>query len=87
MNDLARGLLDLIRPDLERLVDERVEQGLRRFVPPDPEPWMSTERAARYLGMSVPALRARAQRGTIPAHKDETRWVFNREELDRALRR
>ena len=69
------------------MVERLVEEHLRQFVPPQPEPWMTTEQAATYLQLSVPALRARAQRGTIPAVKDESRWIFRRDELDRHLGR
>jgi excisionase family DNA binding protein len=87
MNDLTDALLDLIRPELEELVEAKVGEQLRLFVPPPPEPWMTTAQAARYLGLTEVGLRARAQRGTVPAHKDEGRWLFNRQELDAALMR
>lgn len=86
MSGLADEILDLVRPQLEEIVDALVEERLERFIPPQPEPWMTTEQAAAYLAMSVPALRARAQRGTIPAVKDEFRWIFNRADLDQHLR-
>ena len=86
-SDLARGLLDLVRGELEELVEARVSEQLRLFVPPPPEPWMTTAQAASYLGLTEVGLRARAQRGTVPAHKDEGRWLFNRQELDAAILR
>lgn len=67
-------------------MDALIEERLAQFEPPPPEPWMDAKQAAAYLSMSVPALRARAHRGTIPAVKDESRWIFNRADLDHFLR-
>ena len=48
-------------------------------------PWLDSTEAAEYLRMSEAAVRQRAQRGTLPSHKDEGRWLFHRDELDSAL--
>lgn len=46
---------------------------------------MTTDQAARYLQTSEQALRKRAQRAGVPAHRDDTgRWLFNRDEIDHA---
>ena len=82
VSDLATALLDLVRPQLEDMVEAAVEERLAVKV----SPWMTTEEAAGYLRTTEAAVRQRAQRGTIPAHKDDAgRWLFHREELDRAL--
>jgi excisionase family DNA binding protein len=83
---LADEILDLVRPQLVEIVDALVEERLARFEPPPPEPWMTAKEAAVYLSTSVTAIRQKAQRGTVPAHKDEGRWLFHREELDEYIR-
>lgn len=83
---LDEALLDLIRPQLQEMVDERVHEQLRLFEPPPPEPWMTTDQAAKYLQLSEQALRKRARRPGFPAHQDDTgRWLFRREEIDEWL--
>ena len=82
MSDLSQSLLDLIRPELEVMVEVEVER--RRVL--EVRPWMTTAETAEYLRLSEAAVRQRAQRGTIPSHKDDAgRWLFHREELDHAL--
>jgi excisionase family DNA binding protein len=49
------------------------------------DPWMTTLAAASYLQLSPEAVRARARRGTIPAHRDGQRLLFHRDELDSYL--
>jgi excisionase family DNA binding protein len=91
MNDTLTGLiLDALRPEIERLVDERVDERVRAAVAQwerrMADPWMTTERAAAYLSLTPDALRARVRRGTIPAHRDGDRWLFHRDELDAHVR-
>lgn len=87
MTDLAENLLDLIRPQLEEVVRAEVDERLLAFVPPPPDPWMTTTQAADYLQLNEEALRKRARRGTVPAHRDDAgRWLFRRDELDASLR-
>jgi excisionase family DNA binding protein len=84
---LAAAILDLVRPQLEKIVKAEVEERLLSFVPPQPDPWMTTTQAAEYLQLDEEALRKRARRGTIPAHRDDAgRWLFKMEELDASLR-
>lgn len=42
--------------------------------------------AARILGCSVEALRKRAQRRQVPAHKPIKDWLFDKEELREYIR-
>ena len=60
-----------------------IERKLAVVAVPQPDPWMTTIEAARYLRLSPEALRARVRRGTIPAHRDGQRLLFHRDELDR----
>jgi excisionase family DNA binding protein len=85
VTELADNLIELVRPALEQIVDARVEEQLRLFVPPQPDVWMNTEEAAQYLRLDPEALAKRARRGTVPAHKDGRRWLFRRDELDAML--
>src|SRR5262245_31661165 len=75
---LVAALADLLAPDLERLVRELVEHELAAVAVPEPDPWMTTSEAAHYLRLSPEALRARVRRGTVPAHRDDHRWLFHR---------
>jgi excisionase family DNA binding protein len=84
---LAVALFDLLRPELERLVDQRVAEKLACFTPPQPDPWMTAAEGARYLNLSPEAVRARCRRGTLPGHHDGTRWLLDRRELDAHLTR
>ena len=84
---LVGALLDLLRPEIERLVDQRVQQKLVTVTIAHRDPWLTTLEAAQYLRLSPEALRARARRGTIPAHRDGQRLLFHREELDQCLGR
>jgi excisionase family DNA binding protein len=86
VNDpLVALVTDALRPEIERLVDERIERALAAVNVTQPDPWMTTIEAARYLRLSPEALRARVRRGTIPAHRDGDRWLFHCDELDEYL--
>lgn len=84
-NTLAAALLELLRPELERLVDQRVEERLASFTPPQPDPWLDVREASDYLHLTPEALRARIRRGSIPAHWDGSRWLLDRRELEQHL--
>jgi excisionase family DNA binding protein len=75
-------MVEIMRPEIERIAREIV-QALDRAA--EPEPWMTSADAASYLGLSREAVEARARRGTLPGHKDGSRWLFRRDELDEAL--
>jgi excisionase family DNA binding protein len=79
-------LLDLLRPEIEQLVDELVTQRFAAHRLPQPGRWLTTAEAAGYLRLRPEALRARARRGSVPAHRDGDRYLFDRDELDRHLR-
>jgi excisionase family DNA binding protein len=46
---------------------------------------MTVAEASSYLHLTPTALRARVRRGTVPAHRDGTRYLFHRGELDAHL--
>lgn len=91
---MSDGVIETIaialRPEVERLVDERVDERLSAAAAQaharTADPWMTTERAANYLCLSPEALRARVRRGRVPAHRDGDRWLFHRDELDALIR-
>jgi excisionase family DNA binding protein len=83
---LVTALLALLAPEIERMVDERVGQGLSAYERPcQSSEWMTTQEAALYLRLTASALRARSRRGTVPFHHDNGRLLFRRSELDAAL--
>ena len=44
--------------------------------------WLSTEEAAKYLGISLSSLYSLVQQGRIPGNRVGKAWKFNREDLD-----
>ena len=67
------------------LVAEEVERQLAiREKPPE---WLTVEQAAERYGLTVAALRKRAQRGQAPHVHDGRRLLFDRRALDTALER
>jgi excisionase family DNA binding protein len=87
MNEpLVTALLDLLAPEIERMVDERLTQRLSAYeAARRPSEWMTTSEAAAYLRLTPSALRARVRRGTVRGHRDNARWLFRRSELDAGL--
>lgn len=83
---LVTTLLDLLRPEVERLVEQLVAERLAALPAPEPSRWLTVREAAAYVRLSEPALRARARRGSVPGYLDEGRWIFDRVELDEHLR-
>jgi hypothetical protein len=80
---LTRALIDVLVPEIERMVDERVTRHLSEHVEgAQPDEWMTTAEAAAYRRLTPAALRARVRRGTVTAHFDNGRWLFRRSELD-----
>ncbi len=86
VRSVVGAIIDCLAPEIERLLDERLssQQATDRSLAPDP--WLTTEQASRHLQLSCDALRARARRGTVPAHRDGDRWLYHRDELDAHLR-
>jgi excisionase family DNA binding protein len=84
---LVAMLLDLLSPEIDRLVEERLKARQAASEAAAADPWMDSTGAARYACLTPEALRARARRGTIPAHRDGKRYLFHRDELDESIRR
>jgi hypothetical protein len=83
---LTAALIDLLAPEIERMVDERVAQRLAERAEADrPDEWMTTAEAAAYRRLTPAALRARVRRGTVTAYDDNGRWLFRRSQLDAEL--
>lgn len=59
MNEpLVTALLDLLAPEIERMVDERLTQRLSAYeAARRPSEWMTTSEAAAYLRLTPSALR------------------------------
>src|SRR5262245_48415226 len=54
---LAAALLDLLMPQIERIIDERVAERLSAYAKlPEPSEWMTTQEAALYLRLTPSAL-------------------------------
>jgi excisionase family DNA binding protein len=84
MNALARALLaDLEDEDLRELA-ERLAPYLSPQRDDSGDAWLSTSEAARYLGVSVHALRKRTAERTVPFVEDEPggKCYFRRSDLD-----
>ena len=80
-------ILSAIQDRIESAVTERLKQMLPGMTAEaNATSWMTTDQAATYLALRPDALRARARRGTVPAHRDDDRWLYNRAELDAFIR-
>lgn len=80
--ELEAVLAELVRPMLERMVEEAVAARV-----PEPSPWYSTRGAAEYLGVTPQAVRERVYRGKLKAHYDAGRKLrFRRSDLDDSMR-
>ena len=58
---LANAILDLVRPELQRMVEDVVSKRL-----PAPKKWLTTASAAEYLSISPAAVRQRVRANRIP---------------------
>ena len=63
----------------ERFFDNRMQEYADRL--------LSTNEAARYLGLTPNALRIRVHRGSIPAYRLGSRLRFRKRDLDASLQR
>jgi excisionase family DNA binding protein len=81
---LITALLDLLAPEIERMVHERVAEQLAENVKSCWPQWMSVATAARYLDVSVERLWHLKRAGQIPFVQDEpnARVFFGRADLD-----
>jgi len=78
--DLTQAILELVRPELQRMVADEV-----RARTPDPKPWLSTKEAAEYLGISEQAVRDRVYAKTLKARRSGRSLRFRRSDLDASL--
>jgi excisionase family DNA binding protein len=76
VSTFSTKLLDELIALIETTVSETVATNST------PTKWLTTAEAAEHLRLSETAVRKRAQRGTLPAHRDGSRLLFNRAELD-----
>ena len=83
MTDLARALLEEIAADPAALarLRELVEAGAAPA-----SPWMRADEAAQYLACKLSRVRKLTSTGDLPVHRDGTRVLYRREELDRFIR-
>jgi excisionase family DNA binding protein len=76
------AIMTLVRPEVERLIEERVRERL-----PESSPWMSTKEAADYLRVTPQAIHARVKAKTLRAFYDGGgKLRFRREDLDAGMR-
>ena len=84
---LASALLAALGDEeLDRLAELLAPRLLKRGLGEQPDEWLDTRGAARYLGMTVQALHhTRASQAGIPAHQDVPggKLYFRKSELDR----
>lgn len=75
---LVEAVLGLLRPEIEEMIEQRVERRL-----PKPSPWLNVNEAAAYLKITPQAVRKRVYAGRLPARYDAGgKMRFRREDLD-----
>ena len=78
---LVEAVLGLLRPEVERMINERVERRL-----PKPSPWLTAEQAGHYLSVTAHTVRQRVYAGKLKAHYDSGGTMrFLREDLDASV--
>ena len=78
---LEHEILEVVRPEIERILDERIAAAkLERG-----SPWMTSQQAAEYMGISVDALHKLVQRKRVKASRAGRRLRFHRDNLDDTL--
>ena len=82
MTELDDALINVLRPMIARIVEEEMS-----LLAPFAGPWLTTEQAAEYLGISAHAVRQRVYAGTLKAHRDGgNRLRFHRDNLAATMR-
>jgi excisionase family DNA binding protein len=77
------SLFALLRSEIEQLVEDRVEQALRRHRPE--RRWVTVAECARQLGISERAVRGRADRGRLVTKRMGRSVLVDMQALDRQL--
>jgi excisionase family DNA binding protein len=54
--------------------------------PPSPSPWMTAKQCAEYIGAGVGRIYDLSHVDAIPVHRDGSRLLFHRDEIDRWIR-
>ena len=86
MSALATALLaDLTEADLDRLA-ELLRPRLATSSDQQPQPWLNVDAAAEHLACARSRIYALVSARRIPFHKDGSRLLFNRDELDQWVR-
>ena len=83
MSTAASAFIRALEGVVQHIVDARVD-ALPRPTSDGPR-WMTTSEAAAHLRLTETALRKRTQRGLVPTHRDGSRLLFDRAELDRVV--
>jgi excisionase family DNA binding protein len=79
----AERQLSIVLPEeLVELVAERAAMLLADSRPAGPEPWLGVEEAASYLACSTSRIYTLVSARRIPYHKDGSRLLFRRSQLD-----
>jgi excisionase family DNA binding protein len=80
--DALRVELILTGTQLDLIADGVAE---RLQPPPAPSPWLNTKQAAAYLACKPDRIHDLCQLGRLHPHKDGSRSLFRREDLDACL--
>jgi excisionase family DNA binding protein len=78
--ELAPIQVELAGLHAEMAVLRAAVDGLRQARPPGA--WLTSDEAARHLGITRTALLKRVERGEVPAQRLGRRWRFRRRDLD-----
>lgn len=82
MSELRIGFDD---DALDRLA-EAIATRIGRGEPAQSSPWLTAQRAADYLGCSLSRIRTLTVTGDLPCHRDGSRPLYHRDELDAYVR-
>ena len=74
---------------LDTLADRLADKLVVRCAPPcalTATPWMGAQAAADYIGCSLSRVRKLTMLGDLPTHRDGTRVLYRRDDLDAYIR-
>jgi excisionase family DNA binding protein len=72
-----------VPPELVEAVAVRVAELLADRPPVEPDPWLDVAGAADYLACPPSRIYALVSADRVPVHRDGSRLLFRRDELDR----